>query len=265
MAMDINQNTTIITALYDIGRDKWSNFTMSYDTYLHWMNNTLSIDCNMLIYTEEKYKERILTTRLNVDPDLTKTKFIIQPLEELYAYKLFNGPLEQLMFSDEFKSKASFDVPEMTKPLYNVIMFNKMYFLNDALINNYFPEQQFLIWVDAGGLREDINNYIGCKWPDQSKLLTDKITFFSHHSDISILVEQDHALSQMRFIQGTSFVVPVKLLNTFIKDVEGIILNCISRGFIGSDEKMFDFFYLKNRDICTLIKCDWRTYFNILK
>ena len=30
----------IITALYNIGRDSWNNFTMSYNTYLAWMENT---------------------------------------------------------------------------------------------------------------------------------------------------------------------------------------------------------------------------------
>jgi len=263
--MAINQNTTIITALFDIGRDKWENFTMSYHTYLHWMDNTLFIDCNMVIYTEEQYKERILQTRLQVDPLLQKTKLVISDLKELCAYKLFNTPLEQLMHSETFIKKTSFDVPEMTQPLYNVIMFGKMYFLKDTYENNYFPEQKYLLWADAGGLRESITNYKRVLWPNQDKFNENKITFFSHHLNISIQTEENHALSQMRFIQGTCFIVPVQLITDFTKKIENIVFECIDKGYIGSDEKILDFFYLKNQERCELIKSTWREYYQILK
>ncbi len=52
--MDIKK-PIIVTALLDIERDKWDNFNMSYNTYLHWMMNTLSFDSPMVIYTEEKF------------------------------------------------------------------------------------------------------------------------------------------------------------------------------------------------------------------
>ena len=34
MGLDIKP--VIVTALFDIGRDKWSNFTQSYGGYLDW-------------------------------------------------------------------------------------------------------------------------------------------------------------------------------------------------------------------------------------
>ena len=117
----------IITALYNIGRDSWNNFTMSYNTYLAWMENTLHIDREMVVFTEEKFIDKIKEFRSKIDPEGNKTTYIIEPLEELYAYKRWNHQLEELQFSDEFKDKKSFDVPEMNEPLYNIIMFNKLY------------------------------------------------------------------------------------------------------------------------------------------
>jgi hypothetical protein len=264
--MAINQNTTIVTALYDIGRENWSNFRMSYHTYLWWMENTLSLDCNMVIFTEEKFRETITANRAKTDPDFKKTKIIVKELKETNAYKKYGEPLKTLMSSEEFIAKVSFkDVPEMCQYQYNVVMFGKLLFLKEVYEQNYFPEQKYLVWADAAGLRENVSNYKNTIWPNESKLNPDKITFFSHHENISILVEEDHALSQMRFIQGTCFIVPTKLINQFNENFEKIVFDCIGKKYIGSDEKILDFYYLRHSDLCVLIKSTWREYFNILQ
>ena len=99
--MDI-KNVTLVAALFDIGRDNWDNFTMSYNTYMWWMRNLLFLDANLVIYTEEKFKNEILSYRKQVDPNLEKTKLIIQNLEDIDGYKLYYEPLTTLMESDGF-------------------------------------------------------------------------------------------------------------------------------------------------------------------
>ena len=139
------------------------------------------------------------------------------------------------MNSESFKSKVSFhDVPEMCQPLYNIIMFNKVFFLKDTIDKKYF-NNDMVIWADAGGLREDVQNYRGHQWPNIEKIKSldnSKITFFSHNSDFDIRVEdrQFYSLSQIRNIQG-----------------------------------IFDITYTKNKNFFNLIKCSWREYFDILK
>ena len=132
MGMVIN-NPVIVTALYDIGRDKWEKFTQSYGGYIHWMERTLSLDSKLVIYTQEKFKSEIETYRRKYDTNLDNTIIVIQELEDLEGYKLYNQKLNDLMFSDVFLKKAHFDVPEMNKPLYNVIMFNKVYWIKDCV------------------------------------------------------------------------------------------------------------------------------------
>ena len=68
----------IVTALYDIGRDKWEKFTQSYGGYIHWMELTLSLDSEMVIYTQERFREEIIEYRKKYDPTLTKTILIVQ-------------------------------------------------------------------------------------------------------------------------------------------------------------------------------------------
>ena len=261
--MDIKK-TAVVTALFDIGRDKWNNFTMSYHTYCWWMRSLLFLDTNIIIYTEEKFRETILNYRKEVDPNLEKTIIIVQPLEEIDGYKLFYEPLNNLMSSDEFKRKIQFDVPEMTKPLYNVVMFSKLFYILDSYNKNLFDADLY-VWADAGLIRED-NPRFNVKWPDIekiNKLDNDKVTFFCHHDYVSIMNYEDHALSQMRFIQGGSVFVPKNCVVAISELFKNVALESISKGYTGSDEKIFDFVYLTNPQSYNLIKCGWREYIDL--
>jgi FkbM family methyltransferase len=264
--MNEYKTPVIVMALYDIGRADWDRFNLSYNTYLYWMKNTLSIDANFVIYTEEKFKETIEKYRQEFDENFEKTKIVVQPLEDLDYYKNYNLKLSELMFSDNFKRKIHLQVPEATKPLYNVIMFNKLSFLKDAKDNNYFDGDYF-IWADAGGLRNGISEYQGQIWPDLNKLSKhgDKIVFFSHSKDFKVDDKEYHSLSQIRHIQGTCFFVPKNRIDKFYLDFRETVDECLSEGYIGSDEKVLDITYLKEKEIYSLVQCTWREYFNIFK
>jgi len=257
----------IVMALYDIGRDNWDAFNLSYNTYLAWMKNTLAIDACFVIYTEAKFYDRIVEYRKQFDPELKKTVIVVTPLSELDCYKQYNQRLEMLMFSEEFKEKDHHRVPEMTKPLYNVIMFNKLNFLKHAKDSNYF-NSDFLIWADAGGLRDDISNYQGEVWPSLEKLNKldpNKITFFSHSAEFDVPDKEFHSFSQIRHIQGTAFFVPAHMIDDLIIEFNQTIEESLSQKYIGSDEKVFDITYCKNKHKYNLIQCTWRTYFDLFK
>lgn len=259
-------NITLVTAIYDIGRDKWSNYAMSYNTYLWWMRNLLFLDSNLVVYTEKKFEDEILKYRKQVDPNLEKTKLIIQELTEIDGYKLYYEPLKKLMESGEFKKKIHFQVPEMTEPLYNVIMFSKMSCILDSYQKNYFNSDLY-VWMDAGGMRND-NPVKNIKWPNLdkiNKLDNTKTTFFSHHSTVRVGDHEQHALSQMRFIQGGSFFVPKNNVGQLYNDFKNVVFDVISKGYVGSDEKIFDITYLKNPNFYTLIKAGWREYFDMFR
>ena len=257
--MDIIKKPVLVLALYDIGRDNWNNFTMSYDTYLSWMKNTLSFDVDMVIYTEMPFAKLIKDYRRPFDPTFSKTKVIAQPLETLPAYIAYYHRMKKLMESEEFKSKADFDVPEMTQPLYNVIMFNKLYWLKHTKDNGYFHNDA-TVWVDAGCFREDIENYKGRIYPNPQYISPNKPIFFCHHDTIKINDIYEHALSQMRYIHGTSFVVPNVALDDLIDEFNLTVEHLLSEGYIGSDEKIFDITFLRNPNRYRTITCSWREY-----
>lgn len=258
--MDIgSKKAVIVSALFDIGRDKWNRYNCSYGGYLDWMERLLAIDNDMVIFTD-RFGDEIQRRREKYGHS-SKLVIIEQPIEETYSYKNFHDKLNRLMSSGEFKRKIQFDVPEMVQPLYNIVMFNKVYFMREVFDENYL-DNDILLWVDAGCFREGINS---SKWPDINKLNFEKPLFFSHVNDIRINDWEFHAMSQIRNIQGGCFVCPSNQVGALAECFETIVETCIHDGFIGSDEKILDFVYLMNHENYDLYKCGWREYYNILK
>jgi hypothetical protein len=264
MDMDI----TFCTFFFDINRSNWDTFAVHSNTYMHWFKNVLSLDINLHIQTEEKFIDVIREERKKIDPEFKKTIIKITKIEHLEAWKQYNSILEDLMFSDKFKQKVCHNVPEMTKPLYNVLMFHKVHYLKEIIKTNPFDTKYFS-WVDTGFIRDcswPINNQ---QWPclDKLNLKNNKVRFFCINDDViqglSNTTKEDHCMSQMRFLKGTIFFLDktciTRLCDLFDKNAR----QCIKDGFIGSDEKIFDLCYCEDSELFELVKCDWRAEFHL--
>ena len=254
--MELDIKPVIVTALFDIGRDKWDNFTQSYGGYIDWMERVLSIQAPIVIFTEEKFKDEIWKRR---KPYHTRTEIILDKKENLLATQIHYDKLNELMVSKEFKNKIHFDVPEMNKPWYNIMMFNKIWWLLQAYELPTINGTHY-VWKDAACYREEIS-----KWnkPFPTHRLGDKPIFFSHHNNINIHNEEEHVLSQTRFIQGGSFVIPKDKIEPLGIKYANKVMKCIQNGYIGSDEKIFDLLYLDGED-WEIIQCGWREYFQAI-
>jgi len=257
--MDIKP--VIVTALFDIDRPNWKNFHMSYDTYLAWGENMLSIDCPIVVYTEEKFYKNVIHMRQKYDKHLNNTKVIVKDKTELDMYELFYKDMDNLMKSKKWKKIVQFDdVPEMCQPWYNTIMHNKVSFMYDTYLNQYFPNN-IIIWKDFALYREKREMYANVKWPDTEKLNITRPTFYQHHDKISIHNNDHHILSQMRFTHGGSFIIPGHLLNPLRKKYIDEVKLYLDKSLVGSDEKYFDFIIKEDPNQFNLIKADWREYF----
>lgn len=259
--MDISKSV-IVTALFDIGRDNWKDFTMSYDTYIHWSRNLLSIDSPLVIFTEEKFFKKLFDIRKEYDPNMDQTKIIVKDKKDLKLYKSHYDRVKNLMESKDFAKIVQFDhVPEMNQPWYNIIMYSKLSLMLETYVNQYF-EHDIIIWKDAAVYREDLEKYKNVKWPDPEKINKTRPTFYSHHDKVSIHDNNSHLLSQMRFIQGGCYIVPGHLINPLTKAYIETIDEFLAKGVLGSDEKFIDILVKRDPDRFNLVKCGWREYFN---
>lgn len=263
MAMDIAK-PCIVSALFDIDRPNWKNFKSSYHTYIHWSRHLLSIDCNLVIFTEEKFFKELYVLRKQFDRDMTKTKIIVKDKTDLQLYYTHYGRVKACMESDEFAKKVQFDdVPEMCQPWYNILMYSKLTWMRETYVNKYF-DCNLLIWKDIAVYRDESDEY-NVKWPDVEKISRTKPTLFTHHNKVNIYDNRSHILSQQRFIQGGCMVVPGHLLHPLNIAYLELVDKYLGEGLIGSDEKYLDFLVKDNPNNFELIKCDWRKYFGFFK
>lgn len=260
MELDIKK-AVIVTALYDIDRPNWVNFKSSYHTYVTWSEHLLSIDCPIVIYTEEKFFKPLFDIRQKYDPKMDQTKIIVKEKEELPRYITHYPQIKQTMESEEFKKIVQFDdVPEMCQPWYNTLMISKLNWMKEAYLQKYI-EGDIFIWKDIAVYREKPEDYKNVKWPDTTKISFTKPTFFTHHDKVSIHKNEHHILSQMRFVQGGSLACPGYLLSELERKYMYQVNKYLAKGYLGSDEKYFDFLVKEDPNGYELIKCSWRDYF----
>jgi len=216
--------STIITALYDIGRDK-NGDGRTIDQYLNWFAKTLQLNVPMVVYTEEKFKDFVYKNKKN------NLKIIVKPLSEIPYYK-YTDKISSILKNTEYKSKIiDPSRVECNLPLYNIIQYSKFDWIVEAIKEKYF-DTEYYFWMDAGCSRffQDVD--ISNPWPSNYNLLAkDKFN-----------------------IQGNS-----NTLHYNIPDTEKYILdsNCILVGtlFGGSKDVCVD--------IAKKIKSQFELYLNI--
>jgi hypothetical protein len=170
------------------------------------------------------------------------------------------------MTSEEFKKQVSFNVPEMTKPLYNIVMFAKLFYIMDAYNKKLFKDTELYVWLDAGLIRNDRAPSGGIQWPNLQKINSidnTKPTLFCHHDYVRIGDYRSHALSQTRFIQGGAIFIPISCINNMYDKFNMVVQDCIDNKYIGSDEKILDILYVQNPNDYNIIQCGWREYVDL--
>lgn len=223
--------------------------------YVEWMNNFFSIVKNffLVVYTDQNSNKYINT---NNNPHI---KVIIKPFEEFtnYQYKDF-------WIENNNNNKY---IPHVDWKL-NVLWNEKVFFVNQTYLNNYFPKTFYYGWCDIGYFRNrknDTNTKLLKEWPNPYKLLQlkkDKIHYGYINNKINLIKDlikiynnkNENEISKIKLsydisvIAGGFFICHNTKLNwwketyknklelyiknnEFIKDDQSIIIDCIFSDF----------------------------------
>lgn len=167
------KNATIVTALYDMDRDKEGGDGRTINEYFEWLKITLCLKANFVVFMHDKlyhqYKE-LLNTIIDNDRIFT----YITTIEDIPYYK-YKDSVDLILKSDEYKKTIS--APERIEcklSMYNIIQYSKLEWIKHASMDNPHNSEYFF-WMDAGLSRffEDVN--INNKYPDISKLSDNQI------------------------------------------------------------------------------------------
>ena len=114
-------NCTVVTALYDIGREK-NGDGRTIDQYLKWFDKTLDLNVPVVVYTEEKFKEFVL------NKNKSNIKLVIQSLNEIPYFK-YKTKIDNILSLTKYKEKIKDpNRVECNLSLYNIIQYSKKIF-----------------------------------------------------------------------------------------------------------------------------------------
>jgi hypothetical protein len=138
--------TTIVTAFFDIGRDK-NGDGRTIEEYLEWIKKTLELNCQLFIVTEPKFHQFFLENRPEIYKNNTFIKII--DFKDSYYY-LYYDRIKEILNSPEYIAKIKYPQRvECKLPEYNIIQYSKFHYLQMAIEENPFQTEYFL-WADAG-------------------------------------------------------------------------------------------------------------------
>ena len=124
--------TTIVTALYDINRETEGD-GRAFKDYLAWLPETLSLDTNYVIYTEEK-----VIPYIPLKPNI---KINVTTIDKIPLYSLI-PKIKSTLDNSYYKKKIQDpNRVECKLPLYNVIQYSKFIWLKDAIQKNPFNSE----------------------------------------------------------------------------------------------------------------------------
>lgn len=159
-------NVTIVTAFFDINREK-NGDGRKLDEYLEWIKNTLQLNCNLFIVTENKFTNFMKENRPEEYKDKT---YILEDTLENATYYKYISKIKEILNDENYKKKIEYpDRVECKLPEYNIIQYSKFGWVEEAIKINKFNSDIFF-WMDIGISRFFYNINIKKNYPSNNKI-----------------------------------------------------------------------------------------------
>jgi len=254
----MKDNLVITTSLFDLNRQNWKNYNRSIDQYKNYSEGMLSLDCDIVIYTQPQFKTYFEDTRSGKQ---NKTKIITMNLEEIPYYEYLEE-ITNLMNSNFFiknvRNVPGIDTyrPEANYPIYNIIQFAKSKFVKNTIENNYF-DSKYHCWMDVGIYHNKYPEQFKNKnYPNENlKQLNDEkihhfYVDFPRETDLNKL-EYYSMIGDVR-MAGAWFGGVKESMILYSELIEDVVKESIKENVISDDQNMYTIAYLQNKDKFTL-------------
>lgn len=251
--------TTLITSLYDIGRNNWEHWNRTQEQYFKYLGNILSLNSNIVVFIDEADLERVTNLRKTYDPELKYIKIITRKFNDMECYKIFFEKTKEVMQSEKFISRIKQkDTPEMKFPEYNIVNFNKIFLVNEVIESNPFNSEYFM-WIDAGFYHHMFpKEYIGRVFPDKDKVrnLDDNRVHF-----LSLVPEEyikiNSYMDPTVTITGSWFAGKADPLKKLKPLVIKVIQEFLDSNAANDDQAIYAGCYMYSPDLFTIEVGDW--------
>jgi hypothetical protein len=145
-------NYTLVTALMDIGRDKWPSFRRSNKLYLAYGLRLLQLNVPLVIFVERQFIDFV---RFHRRDKKHVTHVVATTFEELEYFALYSRIKTVMHYIQRSVGDSPFSQhPEVFSPEYVIMMASKVSLLKQTIDMNPFRSSYFY-WIDFGIIRSD--------------------------------------------------------------------------------------------------------------
>lgn len=138
---------TLITAYFDIGRDKFKGYERGNDKYINYFKFWARMRNKLIVYTSSQFKDEIMEIRSDFGLK-EQTKIIVIDDFRQFDIDLYRRIHHAMNNEISLNFHKDINRPEAYSADYNYIMMLKSYCIVDAINNNY--ANGMIAWIDFG-------------------------------------------------------------------------------------------------------------------
>jgi len=269
-----NSKVTIVTGLWDIGRDKLTNdWSRNFEFYLERFNEVLKIDNNLIIFGDEQLQKYVMSHR-----DSSNTQFILRNTD-WFKNNDYYDLIQKIRLKPEWYEQVGW-LQESTQAkleLYNPLVMSKMFLLNDARIMDRF-NSDYLFWLDAG-----ISNTVHPGYFTHDKVLDKLPNYINDFTFLAFPYDAENEIhgfnleainrysgKQVNLVgRGGFFGGKKETIESVNSIYYSLLIETLSKGFMGTEESLFSILIYRHSSLCSYFEIEYtgliNTFFEKLK
>lgn len=244
----MNSNTTLVTGIWDLGRDSLTEgWSRSFDHYLDRFNTLLRElhNINLVIFADPDLEGFIWERRQ------THNTAIINHTKDQFGGSFFPffDKVQEIRNDEKWLNQVGWlrESTQATMEWYNPMVMSKTFLLHNAKIANHF-NSKYMYWID-GGITNTVHPgyFFHDKVLDNLEQCLDKLLFicFPYETDSEIHGFEKEAIDRYAFenvkrvARGGFFGGSVDLISKFNELYYEVLDSTLNAGYMGTEESIF--------------------------
>lgn len=237
----MHTDITIVTAFFDLGREKWTpeqgfndNFQRSVGVYLDRFSNLAVLENQLVVYTAPELVGEVQSRRKGKED---RTTIVPLPFFDLFQSK--RDTIRRIQQSPEFLAQinpAQHRNPERLSPDYILLTNLKPYFVLHAVQNGLVANDQ-VAWIDFGYFRTAEQRAGSDLW--QYAFAPDKIHLFAFTPYRGEVTLNDIVSNNIAYIVGGCLVGRKELWAPFVALTNRAAQELATRSLVDNDQTLF--------------------------
>jgi len=267
-------NLTLVTGLWDIGRDQLAEgWSRTYQHYLDKFESLLKLDVNLIIFGDSDLQRFVEQRR-----DSNNTQFIVRT-KDWFVNNEFYPKIQNIRQKPEWYNQVGWlkDSTQAKLEMYNPLVMSKMFLLHDARIFDKF-DSTHMFWIDAGLFNTAHPGYFTHdKVIDKLQKYISKFSFICFPYEANNEIHgfaypkiNEWANSDVRKVaRGGFFGGPKEDISNINGIYYQLLIDTLNQGLMGTEESIFSIMVYKHPELINYFEIEGNgllgTFFENLK